>query len=431
MPASDKANTASGAVKPLQTQSPLQFIPHFYDVMSLLEGKDGLTGIVNLISKDRGIRPPVDPKTLRKLTSSAWQSVRPSSLQRLEQFFRDAVPDLVSTDEQAQMLAPWATLGQISNGPSWFVSVLVPLERRARERLAMRSVRFLRMRINQEYQLLANLRDQGGGLQKGGSALIAIWSRFLREQTLMTDRQFEQSFGAFRNEKHHVTPGHDVAVAAQRLNLYLKVDFFYSLMACFEYDLRPAMQVDNVGDRELFGEMVPAHDEGEYREPVEVVLDGWRQDFAEVPSKSLTWMEMAGNLRNSFNLEPEKRPEFSGNADDARQFMREVKKARLHDWRKGNKRPQKEQMDAFVRSLVPADQVDWWACLRLYWANALGKLIEAEKKNNEKFGGLLEEIEITRAFCCYERYQRRFGEDCVEEKWDAETGPADQPAPET
>lgn len=427
MPASSTSSSTSGGAVLLNSRSPFQFIPHFHDTLWLLADINGLAGIISAISRDRDQRIPVDPKTLRRLSSPVAQPLRPSSLEKISRFLRDVVPLKVSDDEIAQIYAPWEKLGISSNGLSWFVSVLVPIQREAPERLEMRSLRFLRMRINQEFKLLSKQQLLMGGLQKRDPSLKVLWKAFLRNKTSISTRRLKQSLDIVMSANHRGAPTHTAAAAAQRLSLYLQVDFFYSLLACLEYDLRPVMHEGGLGSRELFGEMVPPHEQGKYREPIDVVLDKWRQDFAEDPNKPLTWIELAENLKPSFGLEPENRPDFS-NSEDARQFLREIKKHRLTDWRKGNKRPQKEQLDAFVRSLVPAGQNDWWAALRLYWANMLGKLIQAEKKRNEDSGFLLEEIEITRAFCDFDQYLSKFGKVSTDKGWDAEKGPADWPA---
>lgn len=415
---------AMPAPAPRFSKSPFEFIPQFSEAMPLLDINRGLTGVINAMFKAKGITSPVDPKTLRRYMTHSYQALRPSSIKKINQSIREALPFEIDDQEVEQLCSPWANLGIPSNGISWFLAVLVPVQRMAPEQMQMRSIRFLRNRINQEFLLMSQLKQQGGGLHTGAPAVKDIWDAFVRERTLISPLQLNNSLDIILAADHRSAPGRSVTLAAHRLALYLKVDFYYSLVACYELDLCPGIQDEELENFDIFGGLVPHHAEGQYQEPIELVFDKWRTTFSSDPLKPLTWIEMAGNIRPSFGVPPERRGEFS-RPEDARQFMREITKARLYDWRKGKKRPQKDQMDAFVKSLIPAGMNDWWACLRLYWANALGRLIESEKKHNESSPLPLQEIEITSAFCDFEKYRSRFAVENFDEELNYESGPAD------
>ena len=194
-----------------------------------------------------------------------------------------------------------------------------------------------------------------------------------------------------------------------RLFLKLTVDFYYSAIACLDYDLScPLRQAEGADQRlwdvGLFGDLVPKGSSTNFREPVEVLLDEWRGVFAKSPRAQLTWAEMYRKLPYPHGIPPKDRTDFACE-EDARKEIDEVRKGRLYAWRRG-KRPTKEQIDAFVRNLVPEGYDDWWCCLRFYWANALGQLIESAQDSNDC---VLPKTEVVAAFECYRRYWVRFG----------------------
>ncbi|WP_421865637.1 hypothetical protein [Marinobacter adhaerens] len=387
--------------------SPLPFIPPFEEATRLLGVPANLSGAVSYFARKYQVDLPVSDKTLR--TASRGPVTRRTA-QKIGNFMLSKLPYQIDQNEVVRLYEPWESLGALNNGCSWQAGVLYPI-RKSKIDINNNFIRFLSFienRSNQELEILRKLKSLEGK-KTPRQKLETIWYEFLSATTLISEADLEEGVPALVQWCIGSNLQGSALLKLNRLFLKLTVDFYYSAIACLDYDLScPLRQAEGADQRlwdvGLFGDLVPKGSTTNFREPVEVLLDEWRGVFAKSPRAQLTWAEMHRKLPYPHGIPPKDRTDFACE-EDARKEIDEVRKGRLYAWRRG-KRPTKEQIDVFVRNLVPADYDDWWACLRFYWANALGQLIESVKVSNES---ALSKTEVVAAFECYRRYWASFG----------------------
>ncbi|WP_449284423.1 hypothetical protein [Marinobacter sp. PE14] len=388
--------------------SPLPFIPPFGEAVKLLGVPSSLSGAVNHLSRKHQEDLPVSEKTLRKASVSP---VTHATAEKIGKFLLGKLPYQTDQDEVDCLHEPWQSVRALNNGYSWHAGVLYPIKKLkvGADYDLTRFLRFIESRCEQELEILGALKEMEG--QRTARRDVEItWYEFLTSTTEIAENEIADGLPALVQWCTGESLEDLELLKLNRLFLRLTVDFYYSVVACLDYDLSNPLREQEVADKRLwdvglFGTLVPTNSAQNFRQPIDILLDEWRTVFATSPGERLSWAEMYQKLPYPFGVPPEKRADFAC-VEDAIKEVNEIRKSRLYAWRRGEKRPTKEQADVFVRNLVPAGYDDWWACLRFYWANALGRLIESERIRNEQW---LSATEVVSVFESYDRYWLRFG----------------------
>lgn len=395
--------------------SPLPVIPPFLEFLGHLVGREVTGGVLfSRIQNNGGShKAPFSERTLRNAMSIG---VKVSTAQKIADWLGSSLPYELSPEEENERSRRWKKLGLKNNGLAWELGVILPVERLCPSDVyPNRAIRFLWQRIEAEYSFLSKLIKV-----ESEQELSGLFWESLTTQKLLSTNIIRSGIAGYLDQFGAQDLGARGGVDFHRLCLHLRVDFAYSLMANYENDLIEQMvrevgaenvppDIDETG---LFGDLVPDHDSGEFKEPLSILFDQWRRTFSRVSEESLTNMDLARMLPYPHGLPPEHRGGIS-RKEEGLADVDEIRRIRLNAWVKGLKRPGAEHLSFLVENLVPDGHDPSWALLRAGWANALGRFIASERKNVQRAGLKLSDHEVTKMFCGYRRYRKHFVDPAV------------------
>lgn len=293
--------------------SPLPFIPPFDAAIALLGVPSNLGGLVGYLSRKHQADLPVSEKTLRKAN---YAPVTRSTATKIGNFVLSKLPYSVEQEEVDLLYQPWREVAALNNGYSWHAGVLYPITKLgiSIDNSFARFFGFIESRSNQELAILQRFKKlEGRAVAR--HKLEEIWCEFLCDTTEIQKAEIEAAVPALVKWCTSSELDNSADVSVKRLFLLLTVDFYYSLIACLDFDLsNPLREQDGADDRlfasGLFGNLVPSSSEQVFRQPIEVLLEEWRLVFASSPGTKLTWAEMYRKLPYPHEIPPEERIEL-------------------------------------------------------------------------------------------------------------------------
>ena len=223
---------------------------------------------------------------------------------------------------------------------------------------------FIKQRAEQEMRLL----QTGQEIQKSDSSSAVFDERwrqtlhdFFLQHTKVDPLLVDRGLQAWAALKSRVDQPHKEQVGLL-FGLYtrLRIDFYYQLLCNLSLDLiQWFKEIDGTGKHEqwliensLFGEMVPTSDGRNLTLPFGQLIDVWRKNAAP-GGGALSLAKIAQRLPNPQGIDPEKQSLAPGQTrDDRKAAINKNKRSRLREWRQGT-RPQPEQLEQFVKNLVP------------------------------------------------------------------------------
>jgi hypothetical protein len=212
-----------------------------------------------------------------------------------------------------------------------------------------------------------------------------------------------------------VQPHKEQAGLLYGLYTRLRIDFYYQILCNLSLDLIQWLkESEGIAGHEqwliensLFGDMVPAFDGHSLTLPFEQLIDTWRRNAAP-DGGDLSWARIAQSLPNPQGVDLEKQSPAPGQTgDDRKAAIGKNKQSRLREWRQGT-RPKPDQLDKFVRSLIPDESDASFAIMRADIACIWGAFILDELALFEEYG-LIDAIhETLPAFELYPSYWADF-----------------------
>jgi len=370
------------------------FIPPADKFLEYLGRPGGMAAIIN----ELGVRldkPLPDPKTVRKAVK---QGVTARSGEKIKEILESIATPEMYEYLTSSYLAPWMETSFSNNGLAWLCMIKGEhLRFFEADHPETFTEKFLKRRAEQEMVLFETARE----IQKQGdpeSAIEELWwetlKPFLRENTLVGSSHidialqaaadFKSSTGQSRREK-----------AGLLLGLYarIRIDFYYHLLCnasldiiqwCKENGTLDSYDRQWLVENSFVGDMVPTFDGEAMTLPFERLLDAWRGRITKDGSK-LPWVEVADRLPNPYGLGVDQSRSPRQTVEDRKENIRRNKKSRLREWRNGT-RPSAEQLQQFIRNLIPEDKSVLMAHTRAELAAIWGAFILDEWRAFEKCG---------------------------------------------
>jgi len=370
------------------------FIPPADKFLEYLGRPGGMAAIIN----ELGVRldkPLPDPKTVRKAVK---QGVTARSGEKIKEILESIATPEMYEYLTSSYLAPWMETSFSNNGLAWLCMIKGEhLRLFEADHPETFTEKFLKRRAEQEMVLFETARE----IQKQGdteSAIEELWwetlKPFLRENTLVGSSHidialqaaadFKSSTGQSRREK-----------AGLLLGLYarIRIDFYYHLLCnasldiiqwCKENGTLDSYDRQWLVENSFVGDMVPTFDGEAMTLPFERLLDAWRGRITKDGSK-LPWVEVADRLPNPYGLGVDQSRSPRQTVEDRKENIRRNKKSRLREWRNGT-RPSAEQLQQFIRNLIPEDKSVLMAHTRAELAAIWGAFILDEWRAFEKCG---------------------------------------------
>src|SRR5690554_5085694 len=376
----------------LETAFP--FIPPADKFLEYLGRPGGMAAIIN----ELGVRldkPLPDPKTVRKAVKGG---VTPRSGEKIKEVLESIATPEMYEYLTSSYLAPWMETSFSNNGLAWLCMIKGEhLRLFETDHPETFTEKFLKRRAEQERGLLETARE----IQKQGateSAIEELWwktlSPFLRETTLVGDSHIDTGLQAAADFKSSTGQSRGKK-AGLLLGLYarIRIDFYYHLLCNASLDVIQWCEengtLDSHGrhwlvENSFVGDMVPTFDGEAMNLPFERLLDAWRGRITKDGSK-LPWVEVADRLPNPYGLDAHQSRAPHQTVEERKEDIRRNKKSRLREWRNGT-RPTAEQLQQFIRNLIPEDENVPMALTRAEIAATWGAFILDEWKTFEACG---------------------------------------------
>ena len=297
-------------------------------------------------------------------------------------------------------LAPWMETTLNHNGLAWLCMIrsehLRIFQADQADQPETFTEQFIKRRAEQEIGLLR----AGLEIQKSSAATAVFEERwretlidFLPRHTGVESFHIEQGLQAAAALKSSTgQPRNDQAGLLLGLYTRLRIDFYYQLLCNVSLDLiRWFKEKDTIAGRErwliensLFGDMVPAFDGNSLMLPFERLLDTWRRGAA-ADGKDLSWAKVAERLPDPYGLNANKSRARNQTVEAREAEIRKNKQSRLREWRQGT-RPAPDQLQQFVRNLIPEENDVSFAMMKTDIACIWGAFILNEWATFEKCG---------------------------------------------
>ncbi|MCC4284828.1 hypothetical protein LL273_13945 [Marinobacter salarius] len=376
-------------------ESAFPFMPPADKFMAYLGIPGGIAGVVNKLSRRPEQPSLIDPKTVRK---AVREGVSPRSFAQIK-----GILDSVLTPEMYEYinspdLLPWMETTLRQNGLSW---LCIARGMRLRFSQTVRpetfTERFIRRRAEQEMELL-QIGQQIQEMSPSSEAFDERWceylSGFLKQRTEVEPARIDYALQAWLALKSKADKPHKEKIGTL-FGLYtrLRVDFYHQLLCNLSLDLIQwfkekegiAGQEQWLIENSLFGDMVPVFDGRRLTLPFEQLIDSWRRNAAP-DGGDLSWTQVAQNLPDPHGVEMGAQSVAAKQTrEDREAAIQKNKKSRLREWRQGT-RPKLDQLEQFVRNLVPNDNDMSSAMMRADISCIWGAFILDELALFEEYG---------------------------------------------
>lgn len=376
-------------------ESAFPFVPPADKFMAYLGILGGIAGVVNKLSHCPKQPSLIDPKTVRK---AVREGVSPKSFAQIK-----CILDTVLTPEMYEYinspdLLPWMETTLRQNGLAW-LSIARGTHLRVfhASRPETFTERFIRRRAEQEMTLL----QAGQQIQKNSPSSEVFDERwceylndFLKQHTRVGPTHIDiaiQAWVALKSGGDQ--PDQEKVGFLFGLYTRLRIDFYYQLLCNLSLDLIQwfkesegiAGQAQWLIESSLFGDMVPVIDDRKLTLPFEQLIDTWRRNSAQ-GGGDLSWAQVAQNLPDPYGVELGAQSLAANQTrEDREAAIQRNKKSRLREWRKGT-RPKPDQLEQFVRNLVPNGNDASSAIMRADISCIWGEFILDELALYEKYG---------------------------------------------
>ncbi|MCK2147561.1 hypothetical protein MYE70_00625 [Marinobacter alexandrii] len=395
--------------------SPIPFLPTLNESFELLGLPADINRLARVLSLRHGVALPVDSKTLKK---AVHDPISLTSAGKITDWLRGFLPNKINDDVADDLFNKWRSLGVLSNGFQWEAGVLYPIKMTGDEELQeLRSVRFIKRRLDQEYGFVSDLKAIGDG-SVPRSKVESAWRQPLIQHTNIDPKVIDEAFPHLifwgRSGEEELTP--EGCHSVQRLFLHMLIDFYFSVIACLDFDysfhlLKSDIEVsirERLVKQGLFKNLAPYQSEETFREPLDRLFEEWRYTLSPTDQHPLTLRD----LYRCIPVSPDKNRKHEQNyirIEDAEADLEESKRLQFRSWRKGKKRPSFNLLDAFVEALVVEELDLSMAILRARWANSLGRFIAREREKNRNSSFPISDDEVLEAFSSYPKYWSLFG----------------------
>lgn len=382
------------------------FIPPANKFLEYLGKPGGLAGVINEL-RTHLEQPLLDPKTIRKAVK---EGVSPSTFNKIKEILDSRVTPEMQEYIASPYLAPWMETKLHHNGSAWLCMVKGQhLRIFQADQPETFTERFIKRRAEQEIELFQAKLE----IQKSSADIVFFEERwretlndFLLKHTALDSVHIEQGLQAAAGLKSSKCQSRNHQVGLL-FGLYtrLRIDFYYQLLCNISLDLiHWFKEKDTIAGREqwliensLFGDMVPAFDGNCLMMlPFEKLLDTWRKGAA-AGGKDLSWAKIAQSLPDPYGLSANKSRARNQTIEERESKIRKNKQSRLHEWRRGT-RPEPEQLNQFVRNLIPEENDRSFPMMQMEIACIWGAFIVDEWATFEKCGLISELPETLPAF---------------------------------
>jgi hypothetical protein len=398
-------------------ESAFPFMPPASKFLAYLGMSGGIAGLVNKLSHRPEQPLLIDPKTVRK---AVREGVSPRSFAQIKDLLDSVATPEIYEYINSSYLLPWMETRQHQNGLSWlFIARGEHLRIFKDPRPETFTEQFIKRRAEQEMELIQTgqeIREKKPSPEFFDQRLCEYLIDFFKQHTEVEPALIDQGLQIWVSLKSGaVQPHKEQAGLLYGLYTRLRIDFYYQMLCNLSLDLIQWLkESEGIAGHEqwliensLFGDMVPAFDGHSLTLPFEQLIDTWRRNAAP-DGGDLSWARIAQSLPNPQGVDLEKQSSALGQTgDDRKAAIGKNKQSRLREWRQGT-RPKPDQLDRFVRSLIPDESDASFAIMRADIACIWGAFILDELALFEEYG-LIDAIhETLPAFELYPSYWANF-----------------------
>jgi len=398
-------------------ESAFPFMPPASKFLAYLGMSGGIAGLVNKLSHRPEQPLLIDPKTVRK---AVREGVSPRSFAQIKDLLDSVATPEIYEYINSSYLLPWMETRQHQNGLSWlFIARGEHLRIFKDPRPETFTEQFIKRRAEQEMELIQTgqeIREKKPSPEFFDQRLCEYLIDFFKQHTEVEPALIDQGLHIWVSLKSGaVQPHKEQAGLLYGLYTRLRIDFYYQMLCNLSLDLIQWLkESEGIAGHEqwliensLFGDMVPAFDGHSLTLPFEQLIDTWRRNAAP-DGGDLSWARIAQSLPNPQGVDLEKQSSALGQTgDDRKAAIGKNKQSRLREWRQGT-RPKPDQLDRFVRSLIPDESDASFAIMRADIACIWGAFILDELALFEEYG-LIDAIhETLPAFELYPSYWANF-----------------------
>ena len=398
-------------------ESAFPFMPPASKFLAYLGMSGGIAGLVNKLSHRPEQPLLIDPKTVRK---AVREGVSPRSFAQIKDLLDSVATPEINEYINSSYLLPWMETRQHQNGLSWlFIARGEHLRIFKDPRPETFTEQFIKRRAEQEMELIQTgqeIREKKPSPEFFDQRLCEYLIDFFKQHTEVEPALIDQGLQIWVSLKSGaVQPHKEQAGLLYGLYTRLRIDFYYQMLCNLSLDLIQWLkESEGIAGHEqwliensLFGDMVPAFDGHSLTLPFEQLIDTWRRNAAP-DGGDLSWARIAQSLPNPQGVDLEKQSSALGQTgDDRKAAIGKNKQSRLREWRQGT-RPKPDQLDRFVRSLIPDESDASFAIMRADIACIWGAFILDELALFEEYG-LIDAIhETLPAFELYPSYWANF-----------------------